>query len=66
MHSFNKLLKFSTQNKKNAKVTFYGTLILLYIYKTNTIIIREMLTSALRAFVNNPVKENFYGKKKNN
>lgn len=34
MHSFNKLLMFS--KKKNAKVTFYGTLILLYIHNTNT------------------------------
>ena len=25
---------------------------------------REMLTSALRALVNNPVKESFYGKRK--
>ena len=41
MHSFNKLLKFS--KKKIAKVSFYGTLILLYIYKTNTIIIGSQL-----------------------
>ena len=26
----------------------------------------EILTSAIRAFVKNPVKENFYGKRKNN
>ena len=43
MHSFNKLLKFSKNKKKIAKVTFYGTLILLYIYKTNTIIIILLL-----------------------
>ena len=30
MNSFNKLLKFSKKKKKNAIVTFYGTLILLY------------------------------------
>ena len=43
MHIFDKLLKFSQKKKKNAKVTFYGTLILLYIYKINTIIIGSQL-----------------------
>ena len=38
MHWFNKLLKFSKKTKM-AKVTFNGTLILLYIHNTNTIII---------------------------
>ena len=27
---------------------------------------REMLTSALRAFIKNPIKESFYGKRKKN
>ena len=27
---------------------------------------REMLTSALRVLIKNPVKESFYGKRKNN
>ena len=39
MHWFNKLLKFSQKKKKIAKVTFNGTLILLNIHNTNTIII---------------------------
>ena len=29
-------------------------------------ILREMLTSALRTLVKNPVKESFYGKRKKN
>ena len=33
-------------------------------YGQNIITLWEMLTSALRALVNNPVKENFYWKRK--
>jgi len=38
---------------------------LIHEIKIDTIILREMLTSALRALVKNSVKESFYKKKKN-
>ena len=46
---------FRIKRKKKKNIYIY---IYIYIY-------RVMLTSALRALVNNPVKESFYGKKKN-
>ena len=48
---------------------FYNILYITYfiflsLYLNIIIIIREMLTDALRVMVNNPFKESFYGKRK--
>ena len=47
---------------------FYNILYITYFIflslYLNIIIIREMLTDALRVMVNNPFKESFYGKRK--
>ena len=50
---------------------FYNILYITYfiflsLYLNIIIIIREMLTDALRVMVNNSFKKSFYGKRKNN
>ena len=61
-------IKFGTELKPT-QASWKSQLYMVYskcYFVKKTINNREMLTDALRVLVNNPFKENFYGKRKKN